>query len=129
MGMMSELSPELSETGDAEYEITKVYAGKTSPLEVQVSFVLDAPGWCKLQQSETWHRFLEVLASVQGGKFMEYNSAYLGLLEDELRDAQARLAQADPESIPIITEQIKEIKRDIRRYSAILKNCMAGGLI
>lgn len=62
---MNEYRPEFYPTSDEDYVIRKEYGGKPSPVAVQFSFVLNGPGWCKLQQSETWHRFLEVLSSIQ----------------------------------------------------------------
>lgn len=43
--------------------------------------------------------------------------AYLATLRDELADAKRRLAAADPEGIPVIRKQIREISRDILRNS------------
>ncbi len=43
---------------------------------------------------------------------------YLDLLKEELSDAQQRLARADPEGVPVIQAQIREIARDILRNSA-----------
>lgn len=44
--------------------------------------------------------------------------SYLALLREELRDAEQRLARADPEGVPVILAQIREISRDIKRNSA-----------
>ena len=43
---------------------------------------------------------------------------YLNLLREEMEDAQRRLARADPEGVPVIQTQIREISRDILRNSA-----------
>lgn len=48
---------------------------------------------------------------------MEFDAAYLALLQEELEDAEQRRDQADPEGLPIVIRQIREIARDIRRYS------------
>lgn len=47
---------------------------------------------------------------------------YLDLLREELSDAQQRLARADPEGVPVIQAQIREISRDILRNSANAEN-------
>lgn len=44
--------------------------------------------------------------------------AELELLREELADAKRRLAGADSEGVPVIQAQIREISRDIARYSA-----------
>lgn len=48
---------------------------------------------------------------------MEFDAAYLTLLQEELEDARRRRPRADPEGLPIVDRQIREITRDIRRYS------------
>lgn len=48
-----------------EYEVKKIYAGKPIPQEVEVSFRLDYPGWCKLKESVPWHRLEEAVAYLQ----------------------------------------------------------------
>lgn len=48
---------------------------------------------------------------------MEFDATYLALLQEELEDAERRKNQADPEGLPILNRQIREIARDIRRYS------------
>ena len=51
-----------------EYEVKKIYAGKPIPQEVEVSFRLDYPGWCKLKESVPWHRLEEAVAYLQKRK-------------------------------------------------------------
>lgn len=41
----------------------------------------------------------------------------LRTLNDELDDARGRLSRADPEGVIELKRQIREIERDIRRYS------------
>ena len=48
---------------------------------------------------------------------MEFDATYLALLQDELEDAKQRRDQADPDGLAIVIRQIREIARDIRRYS------------
>lgn len=48
---------------------------------------------------------------------MEFDATYLALLQEELEDAERRRNQAGPEGLPIVNRQIREIARDIRRYS------------
>lgn len=50
---------------EVEYEVKKIYAGKPIPQEVEVSFRLDYPGWCKLKESVPWHRMEEAVACLQ----------------------------------------------------------------
>ena len=50
---------------------------------------------------------------------MKVNPAYLAILEEELADAKRRQKRASPEGLPIVNQQIREIERDIARYSAI----------
>ena len=48
---------------------------------------------------------------------MGFDAAYLTLLQEELEDAERRRDLTDPEGLPIVNRQIREITRDIRRYS------------
>ena len=50
---------------------------------------------------------------------MKVNPAYLAVLEEELADAKRRQKRASREGLPIVNQQIREIERDIARYSAI----------
>lgn len=39
---------------------------------------------------------------------------YLETLQDELSDARNRLRNCDPEGLPVLHQQIQQIKRDIK---------------
>lgn len=53
---------------------------------------------------------------------MKRDPTYLAVLQEELRHAQARKERAGCEGLLVVEQQIQEIQRDIRRYSAILEN-------
>lgn len=57
----------LADQGLVEYEVTRLCVGQPSHQVVRVSFELDVPGWCRLQRSKRWYRFLEVLGDLQKG--------------------------------------------------------------
>lgn len=44
---------------------------------------------------------------------------YVTLLREELEDIRERLLTADPEAVPVLKQWIREIQRDIARYSVI----------
>lgn len=49
--------------------IKQTYFGQPIPAEVQVSFSLPYPGWCKLQDSEMWHQVESFLEDLQKEHF------------------------------------------------------------
>ena len=53
---------------------------------------------------------------------MQVNPAYLAVLEEELADAKRRQKRASSEGLPIVNQQIRDIERDIARYSAIKRD-------
>lgn len=53
---------------------------------------------------------------------MKRDPTYLAVLQEELRHAKARKERADREGLLVVEQQIQEIQRDIRRYSAILED-------
>lgn len=48
-----------------EYEVKALYAGRTTPQVVQVSFQLAYPDWLTLKESDEWCRLEESVASSQ----------------------------------------------------------------
>lgn len=44
---------------------------------------------------------------------------YLTLLREELETIKARLDGAEPEAVPVLKQWVREIRRDIARYSVI----------
>lgn len=53
---------------------------------------------------------------------MKVEPEYLDLLNEELADAMDRMKRADPEGLPVVNRQIREIQRDIRRYSKKIRD-------
>lgn len=53
---------------------------------------------------------------------MKVEPEYLDLLNEELEDALERKKGADPEGLPVVNRQIREIQRDIRRYSKKIRD-------
>lgn len=49
----------------AEMEITELYWGQPTPVEVQVTFSMPYRGWCQLKESPEWNQLLIQLAVVQ----------------------------------------------------------------
>ena len=53
---------------------------------------------------------------------MKVEPEYLDLLNEELADAMDRRKRADQEGLPVVNRQIREIQRDIRRYSKKIRD-------
>ena len=53
---------------------------------------------------------------------MKVEPEYLDLLNEELADAMDRMKRADQEGLPVVIRQIREIQRDIRRYSKKMRD-------
>ena len=53
---------------------------------------------------------------------MKVEPEYLDLLNEELEDALERKKGADPEGLPVVNRQIREIQRDIWRYSKKMRD-------
>ena len=53
---------------------------------------------------------------------MKVEPEYLDLLNEELADAMDRRKRADQEGLPVVNRQIREIQRDIRRYSKKMRD-------
>lgn len=56
------------------------------------------------------------------GEGVKVEPEYLDLLNEELADAMDRMKRADPEGLPVVNRQIREIQRDIRRYSKKIRD-------
>lgn len=49
----------------AEMEITELYGGRPTPVEVQVTFSMPYRGWCQLEASPEWDQLLDKLEDAQ----------------------------------------------------------------
>ena len=49
----------------AEMEITELYWGQPTPVEVQVTFSMPYRGWCQLQMTPEWNHLMEDLEAAQ----------------------------------------------------------------
>ena len=49
----------------AEMEITELYWGRPTPVEVQVTFSMPYRGWCQLEESPEWDQLLDKLEDAQ----------------------------------------------------------------
>lgn len=47
------------------FDLKKHFFGKPKPQAVEVSFPLAYPDWCKLEDSDVWHRLEEVVGDFQ----------------------------------------------------------------
>ena len=56
------------------------------------------------------------------GEGVKVEPEYLDLLNEELADAMDRRKRADQEGLPVVNRQIREIQRDIRRYSKKIRD-------
>lgn len=47
------------------YNVKEFLFGRTSPVEVQVSFSLSGPDWLKFEKSEAWQKAAQLLEYLQ----------------------------------------------------------------